>query len=55
MVTTTTQYDSYGNPTQIDVSATGGFSKTTVNTYTNDSTKWILGRLTNSTVTSTTP
>ena len=32
-----------------------GFSKTTTNTYTNDTTDWFLGRLTNATVTSKTP
>jgi Salmonella virulence plasmid 65kDa B protein/FG-GAP-like repeat/Insecticide toxin TcdB middle/N-terminal region len=55
--TTTYQYDSYGNPTQIATSTPDGFSKTTTNTYTNNTTapNWLLGRLTNATVTSTTP
>jgi hypothetical protein len=55
--TTTYQYDSYGNPTQIVTSTPDGFSKTTTNTYTNNTTapNWLLGRLTNATVTSTTP
>jgi len=54
-VTTTNQYDAFGNPTQIVVSTPDGFSKTTTNTYTNDTTHWYLGRLTGATVTSTTP
>jgi hypothetical protein len=55
--TTTYQYDSYGNPIQIATSTLDGFSKTTTNTYTNNTTapNWFLGRLTNATVTSTTP
>ena len=54
-VTTNTQYDAYGNPTQIVVSTGDGYSKTTNNTYTNDTTNWLLGRLTLATVTSATP
>jgi hypothetical protein len=54
-VTTTYQYDAYGNATQVVTSTPDGFSKTTTNTYTNDTTNWFLGRLTNATVTSTTP
>ncbi len=54
-VTTTSQYDAYGNPTQVVVSASDGFNKTTTNTYTNDTTNWFLGRLTGATVTSTAP
>jgi hypothetical protein len=50
-VTTSYQYDAFGNPTQIVVSATDGHSKTTTSTYTNDTTNWLLGRLTNATVT----
>jgi hypothetical protein len=46
------QYDGYNNPTQIVVSATDGFQKTTANTYTNDASNWLLGRLTGATVTS---
>jgi hypothetical protein len=51
------QYDTYGNATQIVVSATDGFSKTTTNTYSNDTSKWLLGRLSRATVASliTTP
>jgi hypothetical protein len=54
-VTTTHQYDAYGNATEIAVSTGDGHSKTTTNTYTNDTTNWLLGRLTRATVVSTTP
>jgi hypothetical protein len=54
-VTTTSQYDAYGNPTQVVTSTPDGFSKTTTNTYTNDTPNWFLGRLTGASVTSTTP
>jgi hypothetical protein len=54
-VTTTNQYDAYGNATQVVVSTSDGFSKTTNNTYTNDTVNWFLGRLTGATVNSTTP
>jgi Salmonella virulence plasmid 65kDa B protein/Insecticide toxin TcdB middle/N-terminal region/FG-GAP-like repeat/Phage tail fibre adhesin Gp38 len=51
-VTTSYQYDTFGDATQITVSATDGHSKTTTNTYTNDTVNWLLGRLANATVTS---
>lgn len=35
-VTTTYQYDGFGNPTEIVISMPDGATKTTVNTYTND-------------------
>jgi hypothetical protein len=54
-VTSANQYDAYGNATQVVVSTPDGFSKTTVNTYTNDTTNWFLGRLTGATVTSVSP
>jgi hypothetical protein len=54
-VTTSYQYDSYGNATQVGVSTGDGHSKTTSNTYSNDAANWLLGRLTRSEVTSTTP
>jgi hypothetical protein len=54
--TTTQQFDSYGNPTQIIVNSNDGYSKTTINTYNSpDTSKWILGRLKRTTVTSTAP
>jgi hypothetical protein len=54
-VTTTYQYDAFGNATQTVVTTGDGYSKTTVNTYTNDEVNWLLGRLTRKTVTSVTP
>jgi Salmonella virulence plasmid 65kDa B protein/FG-GAP-like repeat len=53
--TTTNQYDTYGNATQISVNSGDGYIKTTTNVYNNDSTNWFLGRLLKSTVTSTSP
>jgi hypothetical protein len=50
-----TQLDSYGNATTLTVSSGDGYSKTTTNTYTNDTPNWLLGRLTRTTVQSTTP
>ena len=52
--TTTYAYDTYGNTTQVEVSthADDGRTRTTVNTYDNDTTNWLLGRLTRSEVTS---
>lgn len=46
-------YDSYGNATQVTVSTPDGASKVTNSTYANDTTNWFLGRLTQSSVTST--
>ena len=57
----TNQFDSFGNATQVvvtDLTEGGlatGYSKTTTNTYANDTVNWFLGRLTRSTVQSTTP
>ncbi len=53
--TTTLQFDSYGNATSLAVSTGEGYSKTTTNTYSNDTVNWLLGRLTRSSVQSTTP
>jgi hypothetical protein len=56
--TSTFQYDSFGNATSIDVATSSGTSiwkKTTINTYTNDTARWLLGRLTGSAVTSQIP
>lgn len=50
--TSTYQYDGFGNATQIAVSATDGFQKTTTSTYSNDQTNWLLGRLTRASVAS---
>ena len=54
-ITTTYQYDAFGNATQVAVSTPDGYSKTTNNTYTNDTTRWLLGRLTAASVTSVVP
>jgi glycosyltransferase TcdB-like subunit of Tc toxin/virulence plasmid B protein/VCBS repeat protein len=53
--TTSYQYDAYNNATQITVATSDGYSKTTNNTYTNDTANWFLGRLTASTVTAQAP
>ena len=56
-VTTTSSYDSYGNPTNIGVTTIDAgidtYTTTTVNTYTNDLTNWFLGRLTQAVATKT--
>ena len=54
-VSTTYQYDTFGNATQVATSTSDGFSKTTANTYTNDTTNWFLGRLTGTTITGVAP
>ena len=53
---TTTRYfyDSYGNIIQM-VSTLGDITTTTINSFTNDTNNWILGRLTSSIVTKATP
>ena len=56
LVATSTAYDNYGNPTRIveathDGTVNDNYAKTTVNTYTNNSSRWILGRLTRAQVT----
>lgn len=48
--TTTLEYDQYGNVTK-STTSNGSVTTTTVNKYTNNTSKWILGRLTESTVT----
>ena len=62
---TTTQYDAYANPTRITVATDDSYTtvpvkpygnvKLTQNTYSNNATTWILGRLTRAAVTSTLP
>jgi hypothetical protein len=54
-VTTSTQYDAFGNATYVVVSTPDGYSKTSTNAYANDTINWLLGRLTRSTVQSTKP
>jgi hypothetical protein len=53
--TTTYQYDAYGNATQISVAMSDGYGKTTTNTYSNNPSNWLLGRLLTATVTSQVP
>ena len=53
--TTAYTYNSYGNAATVNVSLSDGSSKNTTNTFTNDTTTWFLGRLTNTSVTSTVP
>ena len=52
-LTSAYQYDGFGNATKIDVSATDGAAKTTTNTFSNDSSNWLLGRLIKASVAST--
>lgn len=50
---TTTSYDNYGNPTQVDIVVAGdpwNEYKTTVNTYSNDEINWHIGNVTQTTV-----
>jgi hypothetical protein len=54
-VTSTYQYDTYGNATQITVASSDGYSKTTTNAYNNDTANWLLGRLATATVNSIAP
>lgn len=57
-VTTTNEFNElpqYGNPKKITVTDGAGYTKTSVNNYTNDATNWILGRLSCAAVTSTMP
>ncbi|WP_310796360.1 FG-GAP-like repeat-containing protein [Herbaspirillum huttiense] len=55
VITTSSEYDNWGNATKVDVTTDDGFKKSTVNTYVNDSVNWYLGRLQRSSVTSTSP
>jgi RHS repeat-associated protein len=51
--TTNSNPDAYGNIQTVLVNVSDGSSKTTQNTYSNDTTNWFLGRLTQTVVTST--
>lgn len=59
--TSSNQFDVYGNATQVQIqtnNASGnpdGYSNTIASTFNNDTTNWILGRLTGATVTSAIP
>ncbi len=52
---TTYEYDSFGNATKIIVSAADGSTKTTINTYLNDTVNWFIGRLLSTSVTNDVP
>ncbi|MDO9420106.1 MAG: hypothetical protein Q7T66_05520, partial [Herminiimonas sp.] len=54
-IITASQYDIWGNATQVSVSSNDGYSKVTNSEYTNDSTNWFLGRLVKASVMSTSP
>jgi Salmonella virulence plasmid 65kDa B protein/Insecticide toxin TcdB middle/N-terminal region/FG-GAP-like repeat len=54
-VSTTTQYDAFGNAESIVVSSGDGHGKTTSNVFVNDVPNWLLGRLRSSSVQSTVP
>lgn len=54
-LTTSYQYDAFGNATQIVAATPDGAVKTTTNAYFNDTARWFLGRLTSATVTSSQP
>jgi hypothetical protein len=54
-VTSSTQYDGFGNATQVTVSTGDGHAKSTGNVFVNDVPNWLLGRLKSSTVQSTVP
>jgi len=54
-VTTTQEFDVWGNPTVVKVNTSDGHEKVTTNTYRNDASKWHLGRLLRSKVQSTAP
>jgi len=55
VTTTNSQYDTFGNAQQVVVSTSDGLSKTTANTYNNDTFNWHLGQLTRSGVTGVAP
>ncbi|PIX55190.1 MAG: hypothetical protein COZ50_04070 [Zetaproteobacteria bacterium CG_4_10_14_3_um_filter_54_28] len=54
-VTTDTVYDTFGNATQITETKSDGSTRVVNNAYTNDTASWLLGRLTQASVTSTLP
>ncbi|MNM82846.1 hypothetical protein D3C81_948890 [compost metagenome] len=54
-IITASQYDIWGNATQVSVSSSDGYSKVTTNSFSNDVGNWYLGRLNKASVTSTVP
>ncbi|MBW9336845.1 hypothetical protein FEE59_25365, partial [Herbaspirillum sp. RU 5E] len=43
VITTSSEYDNWGNAMKVEVATDDGFKKSTVNTYANDSVNWYLG------------
>lgn len=54
-VTSASQFDAFGNLTQITASTNDNFAKTITSTFSNDATSWIIGRKTQEQVNSTIP
>jgi hypothetical protein len=54
-ITQTAQYDAWGNPVQTTASSSDGYATTTTSTVSNDVANWLLGQVTRTTVTRTTP
>ncbi|MNK12748.1 hypothetical protein D3C87_308230 [compost metagenome] len=54
-IITASQYDIWGNATQVSVNSNDGYSKVTDNVYMNDIANWHLGRLIKASVTSAVP
>ena len=54
-ITSTNSFDGFGNALTTTSGTGDGYSKTTANTYINDTTNWFLGRLTQSALTSVSP
>lgn len=55
VTTTNGSVDQYGNIGTIAVTASDGYGKSTTNTYSNDTTNWLLGRLVKTVVVATAP
>ena len=53
--TTTYQYDTFSNATEIAESTSDGYGKTTLHTYANDTANWLIGQLLTANVTGTAP
>ncbi|MYM90164.1 hypothetical protein GTP91_23700 [Rugamonas sp. FT82W] len=52
---TNSQFDAWGNATQIISTSSDGFSKTTTNSFNNDASTWHIGQLVRQVVTNTSP
>lgn len=55
LTTTYDSYDLFGNPLSITASTPDGYAKITTSTYTNDTTNWFIGRVTDTQVKATIP